>query len=426
MKQKILWITNIPTQNFVELTNLKSNGLWIDTLIPFFEKSQEFDIAIATIGKTKKILRKKISRVEYYLLPGDNSFHYKRSNKKSLKDWEEVFNSFQPNIVMIWGTECLHSRNAVKISLLNKIPFVVFVQGILSTIYKQKFGKVNLLTRIKSFSVRDFIKLSFSPFTNFDEIKKVKNEAYILNNSNGIIVENNWSKNTIVDILSDKFKVFYNLNLPVNNLFMNSKSSFNSNFNELKIFSISISNPSKGPHILIKAANTLTIRKIPFHIYFTGKDPHRLIFYRRTWFQNYIIKLIKEFDLGNNISFTGEVPQNELLKLLTSSSIFVSPSFVENHSSSIKEAMLLGLPVLTTDVGGIKEYFTNNKNGYFFETNNEKDLSEKIIFLFDHRDKLMEFSNESKKYKVNNEEIFKYLVDIYSKIDKNKQINSKV
>jgi glycosyltransferase involved in cell wall biosynthesis len=97
---------------------------------------------------------------------------------------------------------------------------------------------------------------------------------------------------------------------------------------------------------------------------------------------------------------------------------------VENHSSSIKEAMLLGLPVLTTDVGGIKEYFSNNKNGYFFKTNDEKDLSEKIIYLFDHRDKLIEFSNESKKYKVNNEEIFKYLIDIYSKIDKKKQTNS--
>jgi glycosyltransferase involved in cell wall biosynthesis len=424
MKQKILWITNIPTKNFVEFTNVKSNGLWIDTLIPFFEKSEEFEIAIAAIGKTKKILRKKISQIEYYLLPGDNSFHYKRSNKKSFQDWEEVFKSFQPNIVMIWGTECLHSRNAVKISLLKKIPFIVFVQGILSTIYKYKFGKVSLLTRIKSFSIRDVIKLSFSPFSNFDEIKKLKNEAYILNNSNGIIVENNWSKDIIIKLLSDKFKVFFNLNLPVNDLFMNSNSSFNLNFNKFIISSISISNPSKGPHLLIQAANTLKIRKIPFHIYFTGKDPHRLISYRRTWFQNYIIKLIKDFDLRNNITFTGELSQNELIKLLKSSSIFVSPSFVENHSSSIKEAMLLGLPVLTTDVGGIKEYFSNNKNGYFFKTNDEKDLSEKIIYLFDHRDKLIEFSNESKKYKVNNEEIFKYLIDIYSKIDKKKQTNS--
>jgi hypothetical protein len=95
------------------------------------------------------------------------------------QDWEEVFKSFQPNIVMIWGTECLHSRNAVKISLLKKIPFIVFVQGILSTIYKYKFGKVSLLTRIKSFSIRDVIKLSFSPFSNFDEIKKVYGEEKV-------------------------------------------------------------------------------------------------------------------------------------------------------------------------------------------------------------------------------------------------------
>jgi len=56
---------------------------------------------------------------------------------------------------------------------------------------------------------------------------------------------------------------------------------------------------------------------------------------------------------GDRIIFLGQIRHNELPKLLKSSDIYVRPSRSEGMGNSFVEAMLAGLPVLGTRVGGI-------------------------------------------------------------------------
>tara|TARA_B100001250_G_C19313630_1_gene577323 strand:- start:295 stop:606 length:312 start_codon:yes stop_codon:yes gene_type:complete len=58
------------------------------------------------------------------------------------------------------------------------------------------------------------------------------------------------------------------------------------------------------------------------------------------------------------------------------------PSYREGLSRSILEAASLSLPILASNVPGCKELVQNNKNGYLFNTHNQKSIisaMEKIL-----------------------------------------------
>jgi glycosyltransferase involved in cell wall biosynthesis len=65
-----------------------------------------------------------------------------------------------------------------------------------------------------------------------------------------------------------------------------------------------------------------------------------------------------------NAEFIGSQPNCKLPEYLNESDIFVLPSSYEGHPKSLLEAMSCGLPVIGTDVSGIRELIAHKENGY--------------------------------------------------------------
>lgn len=90
--------------------------------------------------------------------------------------------------------------------------------------------------------------------------------------------------------------------------------------------------------------------------------------------------------LGNNIefSFMGAISNPDLMKYYLDKHIdvFINVSSTEGIPVSIMEAMSFGIPVVATDVGGVKEIVENGKNGILLDAEfNVKSLSEHIVEL---------------------------------------------
>ena len=68
-----------------------------------------------------------------------------------------------------------------------------------------------------------------------------------------------------------------------------------------------------------------------------------------------------------NVDFVGNVKHTELPELLRSCAMFVLPSQYEGHPKALLEAMSCGLPVVGTDVSGIREVIQHRENGYLAE-----------------------------------------------------------
>jgi glycosyltransferase involved in cell wall biosynthesis len=72
------------------------------------------------------------------------------------------------------------------------------------------------------------------------------------------------------------------------------------------------------------------------------------------------------------VLFLGNVPHLQLPEILNSVDIFIQPSFYEGHPKTLLEAMACGLPVIGTDVPGIREIITHRENGYLCGTSTEE------------------------------------------------------
>jgi glycosyltransferase involved in cell wall biosynthesis len=91
--------------------------------------------------------------------------------------------------------------------------------------------------------------------------------------------------------------------------------------------------------------------------------------------------LAKELDIENHVMFLGYVLDDKLPLLYSASDIFVLPAIYENFPFAILEAQATGLPVISTNVGGIPEFLVDNKNGFVIEPRDPMKLTQKLLTL---------------------------------------------
>lgn len=98
-------------------------------------------------------------------------------------------------------------------------------------------------------------------------------------------------------------------------------------------------------------------------------------------------QLIISLRMQNNIQLIGRLSQEDVLKLLQESHIFVLPSMIssdgnaEGIPNALKEAMAVGLPVVSTYHAGIPELVVNGVSGFLVPEKNAEALAERIEYL---------------------------------------------
>lgn len=99
-----------------------------------------------------------------------------------------------------------------------------------------------------------------------------------------------------------------------------------------------------------------------------------------------IKSLIKEKKLEANVVFPGWVRDREKDKVLRNADVFFLPSYNEGMPMSILDAMGYGLPIVSTNVGGIPKIVQNNRNGMCCNPGDVDGFSRAIIDLLENQD----------------------------------------
>ena len=112
-----------------------------------------------------------------------------------------------------------------------------------------------------------------------------------------------------------------------------------------------------------------------------------------------ILSELKENHKNNiNIKFLGHVENQEKINVFKDSTIYCLPSYSEGLPTSVLEAMAFGLPVITTQVGGLKDFFQDEKMGYFVKLKSSNDIKEKLKLLIENKNKIIEIGNFNHKF----------------------------
>jgi len=86
----------------------------------------------------------------------------------------------------------------------------------------------------------------------------------------------------------------------------------------------------------------------------------------------------------DNIVFTGYFPDRKLPRLYQAADVFAFSTFYENLPFAVLEALSTGLPVVSTNVGGIPEMIDSGKNGFLVQPFNSRELADRILFYLEH------------------------------------------
>ena len=113
------------------------------------------------------------------------------------------------------------------------------------------------------------------------------------------------------------------------------------------------------------------------------------------------------------------ISQEELAKQYEKSHVFMMSSSIENHSSSLKEAMMVGVPCISSAVGGIPEYVEHGQNGYLYRFE-EYALAAKYIEDIFENDELAEHLSKTARNNMlklhESDDLYEKIVGIYKKM----------
>ena len=157
---------------------------------------------------------------------------------------------------------------------------------------------------------------------------------------------------------------------------------------ELQVATVAYINKNKGLDHLIDVAHLLRDRAVTFHVVGPVLTSQKG-FYRR------IKNKIEQLNL-TNVGFHGyqEIQDN----FFDSFDLYLCTSTNESSPTSVWEALSAGLPLVSTNVGDIKELLTDYNCGYSLDVGDVRGLAEKIITIIELDDiDYKAMSNEARR-----------------------------
>jgi N-acetyl-alpha-D-glucosaminyl L-malate synthase BshA len=122
--------------------------------------------------------------------------------------------------------------------------------------------------------------------------------------------------------------------------------------------------------------------------------------------------LCRELNIYDEVRFVGK--QEQIEDVLAVADLFLLPSEYESFGLAALEAMAAGVPVVSTNAGGLKEIIIQGEIGYMGDIGDIKTMSQQSLSILQNDTTLKEFKKRAaahaKKYDIHN------IVPLYEKL----------
>ena len=104
-------------------------------------------------------------------------------------------------------------------------------------------------------------------------------------------------------------------------------------------------------------------------------------------------KLVQELGL-RNVHFMGRVERDQIGECFDSHDIFLNTSSIDNMPVSLLEGFAAGLPIVTTDAGGIPYLVQDRQNAHLVPVDDHQAAADRIMELLDRPDEIERLSRQ--------------------------------
>lgn len=417
---KILWFTN--TSSLYEKDSHGYNGGgWIASLEELMKKQSEIKLAISFLHKSNS---KRVEREGVTYFPIKKVSGKKNPIKTILNNWlgkfdeinydstiKQIILEFQPDIIHVFGTEGIFTN----VQNLTTIPVVIHLQGLINPCLNAYFpvnqSKLSFISDI-NYIIKNLI--GTSPIFGMKRFEfQAKNECRALKTSRFVMGRTNWDK-LVSKIINPKLEYFH-VDEVLRPIFYLTQGKNNEVHGHTKVKLLSTISPTiyKGIDVVLKTAKIL-------------KETNRLDFEWELIGIENNDKLFKHFEKTEkivhhevNIKCLGKLTADEIVIKMKEATIFIHPSYIDNSPNSVCEAQMLGLPVITCNVGGVSSLIEDNVSGILVPSNGVYEMVNSIMQLTNYEDERVKMGMNARTLAMkrhNRDIIITKLLEAYSSI----------
>lgn len=409
---KILWLINIVLPQVAKKKNEKINsaGGWLISLSQELPKSNNLVVCYPY----SKNCDEKIDGVSYHGFQGKDDSKIVDSMIIRFKD---ILASEKPDVIHIWGTEHLQSyammEAATQLKLSNRV--VVSIQGMV--LYYAKHFMANIPNSVQLIpSFRDVIRQDSLLQQKERMAWRGKYEKKTIEGIQHVIGRTTWDK-ICTEIINPDAMYHFN-NEILRNIFYTQTWNIK-NCEKYSIFVSQAQMPIKGFHFVLEAAALLRKKYPKLRIYVAGsRDPFNNGI-NATAYSKFLYKYAKRNDLLKMVTYVGNLDEKSMCNRFLKSHVFVSASSIENSPNSVGEAMLIGMPIVASNVGGTSDLLSDKNEGYLYQFDAPYMMAGYIDRIFQDDNMATEIGKNARAHALcthDRHKNFEELIDIYRQI----------
>lgn len=367
---KVLWFAPQPLRIIAEKINpsqIAYRGGWLDGIASEIIKHNEIELAVCFQGNQASSNENgEVLNVAYYIVGKLPDYRYVDDSYKA--QVEKVLDSFKPDVITVFGTEHFFQTEVLKYLNQSKYAEVtsVWIQGLVSVYYNHYNAGIpeKIINRVtfKEILTRHTTRKDKESF-----LIRGKNECLALEKVRNVFGRTRWDKATTA--LINPNANYYHCNETLRATFYENVWTLDK-CEKHSIFVSQCQTPIKGFHNIINIIANLKRDYPDLKLYTTGRNlstPSFKLKMKFSSYEKYIHELIVAHNLQNTIIFMGFLNEKDMCQRYLESHIFVSASSIENSPNSVGEAMLLGVPTITSFVGGVADLMKDGEEGFIYQ-----------------------------------------------------------
>lgn len=452
---KVLWLCNLMMPVIAEQLNMEASNKegWISGLADVvlkkgYENGVELAVAFPApeelFPEGHQIVMRTISvsggKLTCYGFREDtvNPEVYDEGLEEIMK---KILDSWQPEIVHCFGTEYPHTLAMCRV-FPKKTHLLISVQGLCSVCADAYFASLPESV-VNSRTFRDRVKQDNLRQQQEKFAVRGDHEIEALKLAANVTGRTEWDR-----FYTRKWNPeanYYNMNETLRPVFYGSRW----NKEQCVPHSIFLSQgdyPIKGLHYMLKALPKILKAYPDTKVWVAGNSIVKYTTLKQklkiSGYGKYLHKMMADRKLLHKVRFLGKLSGEKMKETYLKSNLFVCCSSVENSPNSLGEAMILGVPCVAADVGGIPSIFTGGEDGILFpgfrsageEFNNNRNskksdgeqyesiadaLADAVLQMWSDENRMEEYCGNARNHAErthHRERNYRKLTEIYTKI----------